>query len=147
MPFLDPDRRLNMGGGLHEFADDLPLLYELGIKAVVCLLNIPSDERIFRLAGFDFLCLPIANGAAPTLDQTSEFLCFVNEHHSAGKPVLVFCEAGLGRTGTVLATYLIHEGKTASEAIATVRSLEPAAIETGLQVRFLGEFEDVVRRR
>jgi atypical dual specificity phosphatase len=147
MPFVDPLRRLNLGGSLHGYADDLPILWEHGIRAVVCLLNIPSDEGIFRMAGFDFKCLPIADGCAPNLDQAKDFISFVEISHSKTKAVAVFCEAGLGRTGTILATYLIHAGKTANEAITSVRAIEPSAIETVRQVKFLEEFETITRRK
>ena len=71
MPFIDPDRRLNLGGPLTAFDDELPALYSAGIRAVVALLNIPSDAAIYESAGFGFLCLPIPDGGAPTMSQRS----------------------------------------------------------------------------
>lgn len=141
MPFIDVQRRLNLGGSMHEFSDDLPLLHGAGIRSVACLLNIPSDENIFYSAGFNFKCFPIPDGRPPTSDQAKEFILFVDDNRSRQQPLAVFCEAGLGRTGTVLATYLIHEGKSAQQAIDFIRSLEPAAIETRKQVEFLDEVE------
>jgi atypical dual specificity phosphatase len=57
------------------------------------------------------------------------------------QPVAVFCEAGLGRTGTVIAAYLIQKGQSAREAISLVRAKEPSAVETAAQIKFLEEFE------
>jgi hypothetical protein len=103
MPFIHPNRRLNAGGDLNAYEDELPDLYSAGIRAVVGLLNIPSDAAVFESAGFAFLCLPVPDGGAPTMEQATEFVRFVNEQKSAQQPVAVHCEAGLGRTGTMLA--------------------------------------------
>jgi atypical dual specificity phosphatase len=68
MPFIHPERRLAGGGSLNEFPDELPMLHAEGIRAVVSLLNLPSDASVFASAGFAFLCLPMPNGAPPTLE-------------------------------------------------------------------------------
>ncbi len=141
IPFIEVQRRLNLGGSLREHADDLPLLYDAGIRAVACLLNIPSDDIIFQSAGFNFKCFPIADGCPPTLEQAKKLIQFIDHCRSQQQPLAVFCEAGLGRTGTVLATYLMYEGQSAQQAIGSIRTLEPAAIETYQQTKFLEELE------
>jgi hypothetical protein len=140
MPYVDSQRRLNLGGSLNDYPDDLPLMYHAGIRAFVCLLNIPSDEQIFQGAGFAYKCLPINNGCAPDLRQAAEIIDFIGHNRCENRPVAVSCEAGLGRTGTMIATYLIHEGLSASAAISQVKSIEPEAIETPLQIKFLEDF-------
>lgn len=140
MPFLEPSRRLEGGTGFTAHDDDMVLLYRAGIRAIVSLLNIPSDAAIYERAGFSFLCLPVPDGGAPSIESAYEFVRFVNEQRASGRPVAVHCEAGLGRTGTMLAVYLISEGETAESAIGQIRKLEPAAIETPRQIFFLKEF-------
>jgi len=140
MPFIHSERRLNRGGPLNAYDDELPVLYSAGVRAVVSLLNIPSDAAVYESAGFNFLCLPVPDGSAPDLKQTSEFVRFVDDNRAAQRPVAVHCEAGVGRTGTMLATYLIAKGRTAGEAIHRVREVEPRAVETPRQIRFLEEF-------
>jgi hypothetical protein len=141
MPFIHPDRRLNSGGSLNAYNDELPELFSTGIRAVVCLLNIPSDAAVFEPAGFAFLCLPVANGEAPTTEQAMEFFRFVDEQRVKNQAVAVHCEGGLGRTGTMLAAYLISKGDTALNAIRQVRAVENSAVETARQIRFLERFE------
>jgi hypothetical protein len=140
MPYVHPERRLNSGGQLNAYEDELPELHSAGIRAVVSLLNIPSDQVVFESAGFSFLCLPVPDGGAPTLEQANEFVQFVEHQRQAQRPVAVHCEAGLGRTGTMLAAYLISQGDNAETAIRRVREVERVAIETTRQIRFLEEF-------
>ena len=48
MPFIHPERRLNSGGPLTAYEDELPDLYSAGVRAVVSLLNIPSDAPVYE---------------------------------------------------------------------------------------------------
>lgn len=147
MPFIHIDRRLNLGAPLPAYDDDLPVLYSAGIRAVVSLLNIPSDASVYESAGFSFLCLPVPDGGAPTMEQAKQFVRFVGEQRAASRAAAVHCEAGLGRTGTFLATYLISEGASAAEAIRKVREVERVAVETPRQIQFLEQFEQLMRSR
>ena len=145
MPFVHPERRLNCGGVLNAYQDELPELYSAGIRAIVSLLNIPSDAVVFETAGFSFLCLPIPDGAAPTMEQALEFVRFVNAQRKIQRPVAVHCEAGLGRTGTMLAVYLIAQGQNAETAIRRIRDVEKGAVETPHQILFLEQFAKQIR--
>lgn len=146
MPFVHPERRLILGGPLTVYDDELPLLYSAGIRAVVSLLNIPSDAAVFESAGFSFLCLPVPDGGAPSPEQAAQFIRFVEAQRKAQRPVAVHCEAGLGRTGTMLATYLIAQGASAHQAIKRIREVEKVAIETAKQIQFLHEFAEQLKR-
>lgn len=141
MPFIHPERRLNGGGALNAYEDELPELHLDGVRAVVNLLNIPSDAAVFESAGFAFLCLPMPDGGAPTMDQVTEFVRFVNKQRTAQKPVAVHCVEGLGRTGTMLAVYLIEQGDSAETVIRRIREVEKLAIQTSHQIQFLERFE------
>ena len=146
MPFIHPERRLNSGGELNAYEDELPELYSDGVRAVVSLLNIPSDAAVFESAGFTFLCLPMPDGGTPTLDQVTEFIRFVNEQRTAQQPIAVHCVEGLGRTGTMLAVYLISNGHSADAAILRIREVEKLAIQTSSQIRFLEEYAQLIRQ-
>ena len=125
------------GGELNQFDDELPELARAGIGGVVSLLNIPTDKKLYADAGFEFICLPIADGQPPNLQQVSEFVAFVDAIRKRGKSIAVHCEAGCGRTGTMLCAYLITKGLRPDTAIEQVRSAEHSAVETASQIDFL----------
>ena len=137
-PFLHPEQPHTPDAARDAFADELPALWQAGVRAVVCLLNMPGAASTYAAAEFAFLLLPIADGAAPSSEQFERFLAFVSTQRILGQAVAVHCEAGIGRTGTLLAGYLIASGFAPDAAIARVRSLRPGAIKTAQQVRFLG---------
>jgi atypical dual specificity phosphatase len=62
------------------------------------------------------------------------------------KPVLVHCFAA-GRSGTVLASYLIHKGMNHSDALGKVRQKLPDAVETDSQMNVLKEYHNLIRNQ
>jgi len=120
-------------------------LRSAGVRAVVSLLNVPSGAAIYETAGFAFLCLPVPDGGAPALEQAQRFVDFVDRQLADRWPVAIHCEACIGRTGTLLAAYLISRGESAESAIGRVRAARRSAIETSRQIQFLEQFVAVRR--
>ena len=84
----------------------------------------------------------------PSLREIEEFLAFSTVCIENGKPVLVHCGAGLGRTGTMLACYLVERGHEPATAIYKVRAERPGSIETNEQemaiFKYASSFGDAV---
>jgi rhodanese/phosphatase family protein len=72
---------------------------------------------------------------------------YIQSSISEGKVVLVHCLAGKGRTGSILAAYLmVHEGKTARQAIDELREGREGSVEHQQEQRVL-DFEPVAVKR
>lgn len=88
---------------------------EQGFAAVLDLTcEYPERADLRRCA---YLCLPVLDSRAPTVDQLAQGLRFIQEHMRTG-PVLVHCALGHGRSATVVAAYLLNAGQAADEITA-----------------------------
>jgi atypical dual specificity phosphatase len=110
--------------------DELRQLELRGIGAIVSLTERPLNAALIRRHGFRYLHLPVPDMKSPTLDQIREFLRFVESCRKEHRAVVVHCLGGAGRTGTLLACYLVSKGYEAESAIRAVRLCRSDAIET-----------------
>jgi atypical dual specificity phosphatase len=114
--------------------DELKDLYVKGFRTTISLLD-ESEERPnydleeAKALGFNRISIPIKDFTAPTQNQFSQFLRAANKALQKGK-VIMHCEGGSGRTGTMAAAYLIGKGFSAKEAIEKIRKSRPHAVET-----------------
>jgi atypical dual specificity phosphatase len=109
---------------------DFPRLRKMGYSVVVSLECDRLNTFEIVDSGFEHKKICIQDFTAPTLTQIDEFLSFVDAKISEGKKVLVHCYAGRGRTGTMLAAYLIHHGMSPDAAIREIRARAQAAYGT-----------------
>ena len=129
-------RLLAMGmpwrGELEALADD-------GVAAVISLTErLPEGLPSPRLR---HLHLPVEDFHPPTLAQLERAVEFIDATVAAGDAVAVHCGAGLGRTGTVCAAWLVRHGHAARAAIAEVRRRRPGSVEPPEQEAVIEAFE------
>ena len=67
---------------------------------------------------------------------------FIDKQLADERPVMVSCYAGIGRTGTVLACYLVSRGSEPADAIDEVRRLRPGSIQTPEQMAAVHEYAE-----
>jgi atypical dual specificity phosphatase len=109
--------------------DGLASLAERGISVVVNLHERGHDPERLARYGLTEVHLPVPDFTAPTADQLSRGVRAITRALAAGQRVAVHCAAGLGRTGTLLACYLVSTGLEPWAAIARVRRVRPGSIE------------------
>lgn len=108
---------------------DVPDLAEIGIGAILSL----TERNPFPDGPPDGVAhrhVPIADFSAPSPGDLDRAVGFLREQDETGRPVLVHCGAGLGRTGTVIACFLVSEGVEPDRAIEIVRRARPGSVET-----------------
>lgn len=120
---------------------DLQDLRGRGITSLLSLTEEPLDTATVAAAGLDCSHVPIADMTAPTPAQLRAALAVIEDAHRSGSVLAVHCLGGRGRTGTVLAAWLITHGATADDAVATIRAQCPEAIETETQAAALRDLE------
>ena len=110
---------------------DLEFLRKQGVVALVRLTEYPEiqPDQVKQYSMVDYY-QPVPDFIAPTIFQIERIINFITKYVSEGKPVAVSCYEGRGRTGTILACYLVSKGIAAEEAIKQVRNKRPGSIET-----------------
>jgi atypical dual specificity phosphatase len=106
------------------------MLRSLGVTALLNLSEHPLPDVALTHFGFQAIGVPIADFTAPTTNQVQQAVSAIERYLNMGHAVAVTCGAGLGRTGTMLACYLVWQGAPAEQAIASVRARRPGSIET-----------------
>ncbi len=134
--WLIPDR-LAASGMI--YPEDVPELHAMSFGAVVSL-SIRSPFSAGPPDGIAHLHLPVPDMTSPLHAQVDRAVAFIDEALGDGRAALVHCAAGYGRTGTLLACYLVAGGMSPAEAIAAVRSARPGSIETAEQERMIWRY-------
>ena len=114
----------------------LSVLSGSGVRLRVNLHERPQEPARLERHGLREVHLPVKDFAAPSPGQIERGVRVIQKALAANEAAAVHCGGGLGRTGTVLACYLLAsgEGLGAEDAIERVRALRPGSVEPPAQL-------------
>jgi cell division cycle 14 len=118
------------------------ILRQYDVQVVVRLNEAHYEEVEWVQEGLALADLPFDDCAPPPAAVVAKFLAIAEGVPGA---LAVHCKAGLGRTGTLIALYMMkHHGFTARQAMGWLRIVRPGSV-IGSQQQFLCESERAIQ--
>lgn len=136
------------GCGLPVSQDEFEWVIDQGIKSVVTVREVPLPSDWFNGSDIDYLHLVVEDFGAPSMEELIQAVDFIDQQISSGRPVMVHCAAGKGRTGAVLGAYLVKkQNLTAEQAIEKLRSMRPGSVQSISQETAVSMYEKYLKRK
>ena len=127
------------GSAIPTSKDEINWLHEQGVKSIVTIREEPLDED--WTSDMNYLHVLSDDMGVPTFDDLKNSVDFIHNRIEDNEPVMVHCLAGLGRTGTILACYLIkYEKMSAEDAIQHVREKRHGSIQSFVQEELIFQY-------
>ncbi|NXU51255.1 CC14A phosphatase, partial [Turnix velox] len=136
-----PKSKVENGYPLHAPEAYFPYFRKHNVTSIIRLNKKIYEAKRFIDAGFEHYDLFFIDGSTPSDSIVQRFLSICENANGA---IAVHCKAGLGRTGTLIACYIMKQYKfTHAEAIAWIRICRPGSI-IGPQQHFLEEYQPLL---
>ena len=138
------------GSGMPVNLPQLLWVAKNGIKSVITVREspLPTSWLVNTSQKLEYLHLKVDDFCAPSLESLESTVRYIGQHISEEKPVLVHCAAGKGRTGTILAAYIMKQDPNLSalDAINKIRVLRPGSVQSEEQISALQRFEKHLKK-
>ena len=132
------------GSAIPTSKKEIEWMQEEGIKSIVTIREEPLEDEWMK--DVNYLHVHSNDMGIPEFSDLVNSVDFIHQRITNDEPVMVHCLAGLGRTGTILACYLIkYEDMTADDAIEKVRRERHGSIQSFSQEEIIFRFEKFVR--
>jgi len=133
------------GSGMPTSSSEIDWVLKQGVKSIITMTEDPLPESWVK--EIKYLHVPTEDLSAPDIDKIDQTVDFINKQIQNNESVMVHCAAGIGRTGTILACYLVKYHKlSATDAIEKVRKERPGSIQSESQELAIGLYSKFVRK-
>ena len=127
--------------------DQLEWLRKEGVDILVTLTEETIPRNWVDGAGLMGVHVPVPDMDSPTPEQLDKIVAVIEKARQGNMGVTVHCLAGRGRTGTVLAAYLVSTGMAAKDAIQKIRDTRPGSLEVSAQEKAVIRYEQDLKKR
>ena len=133
------------GSAIPTSIEEVQWAIDQGVKSVITVREEPLDDSWTK--SVNYLHIPSNDMGVPEFVDLVSAVDFIHRRITNNEPVMVHCLAGLGRTGTLLACYLVkHQNMSADEATKNVREERPGSIQSYPQEEIIFRFEKSLKR-
>ena len=134
------------GSGMPTTIEEISWVKSQGVKSIITMTEYGLPDS--WVDGIQYLHVPTEDLSAPDIDKIDSTVDYIAERIKNGEPVMVHCAAGIGRTGTILASYLIkYKNMSAEGAIELVRKERPGSIQSESQEIAVSTYEKFLKSR
>ncbi len=133
------------GSGMPTSNIEVEWVKKQGVKSIITMTEESLPDSWVH--DVKYLHVPTEDYSAPDMQQIDEAVEFIQKRIQENEPVMVHCAAGIGRTGTILACYLIKYKKmSVTDAIEKVREVRPGSIQSESQELAIGLYYKHIRK-
>jgi atypical dual specificity phosphatase len=132
------------GSAIPTSKEEIDWVKQEGVKSIVTIREEPLEDEWIK--DVNYLHVHSNDMGIPEFSDLVNSVDFIHQRITQNEPVMVHCLAGLGRTGTILACYLIkYENMSADDAVEKVRQERHGSIQSFSQEEIIFRFEKFVR--
>ena len=132
------------GSAIPTSKEEIDWIKQEGVKSIVTIREEPLEDEWIK--DVNYLHVHSNDMGIPEFSDLVDSVDFIHQRITNDEPVMVHCLAGLGRTGTILACYLIkYENMSADDAVEKVRRERHGSIQSFSQEEIIFRFEKFVR--
>ena len=133
------------GSGIPTSIEEVQWIIEQGVKSIITIREEPLDDDWIK--DVNYLHVMSNDMGVPEFDDLVHVVDFIHKRITSNEPVMVHCLAGMGRTGTILACYLVkYQNMSADEAIQKVREERPGSTQSYPQEEIIFRFSKSLQR-